>query len=278
MGSPSGPRGRRRRRRSARRGRRPRGRGRRAGRRPRALRVTARLARFSSRYFSLLVPGMGTTSSPLASTQARASWGAVQPFASAISKTGRARSEVGLDVPGLEARRRVAPVVRGEVGGGAEAAGQQAAAERAVGHEADPELAAGGERTGLVVAGEERVLALQRADRVDGVRAPQRGGRGLGEAEEPHLARADELGHGADRLLDRRLRVDAVLVVEVDRVETEPLQAGVAGRADVLGAAAHAAGGGVRAADDPELRGHHDSLAAAPRSARPTSSSFVCGP
>ena len=48
--------------------------------------------------------------------------------------------------------------------------------------------------------------------------------RRLGEAEVAHLALAHELGHGADRLLDRHRRVDAVLVVEVDVVDAEPLQ------------------------------------------------------
>ena len=38
---------------------------------------------FSSRYVTRLVPGIGTTSSPCASTQASASWPGVQPFSSA---------------------------------------------------------------------------------------------------------------------------------------------------------------------------------------------------
>ena len=50
----------------------------------------------------------------------------------------------------------------------------------------------------------------------------------------------DELGHRADGLLDRHRRVDAVLVVEVDVVDAEPLQRGVAGRPDVLRAAVDA--------------------------------------
>ena len=37
-----------------------------------------------------------------------------------------------------------------------------------------------------------------------------------------HLARLDEFGHRADRLLDGHLGVDPVLVVEVDVVHAEP--------------------------------------------------------
>ena len=53
-------------------------------------------------------------------------------------------------------------------------------------------------------------------------------GRGLGQAEVAHLALLHQLGHGAHRLLDRRVGVDAVLVVEVDHLDAEPLQALVA--------------------------------------------------
>ena len=268
---------RRRRRRSARPARRRRGRGRRAGRPPPA-RGRRRGCPGSPRGTSAAwCPGMGTT--PFASTQARASCGAVQPFARAISNTGRARLEVRLDVPGLEAGGLVPPVVGGEVRRGAEAAGQQPAAERAVGHEADAQLAAGGERARLVLAGEERVLALERADRVDGVGAAEGRRRGLGEAEEAHLARADQLGHGADGLLDRRLRVHPVLVVEVDRVEPEPLQARRRRRSarTPAGRSRRAPGGRSRARSRTSWPPRRASRRR-PASALPTSSSFVCGP
>ena len=40
-----------------------------------------------------------------------------------------------------------------------------------------------------------------------------------------------QLGHRADRVLDRRVGIDAVLVVEVDRLDAEPLQARLAATA-----------------------------------------------
>ena len=46
-----------------------------------------------------------------------------------------------------------------------------------------------------------------------------------------------ELGHGADAVLDRHVRVDPVQVVEVDDVDTETPQRRLAGLADVLGRA-----------------------------------------
>ena len=65
---------------------------------------------------------------------------------------------------------------------------------------------------------------------MDGVRAADRLRRRLREPEVRTLPAVDELGHRADRLLDRRVRVDAVLVVEVDVVDAEALQRGVASR------------------------------------------------
>ena len=64
--------------------------------------------------------------------------------------------------------------------------------------------------------------------------------RWLPKAERPHLAFAHQFGHGADRVLDRHVGIDAVLVVEVDDIDIEPLQRGFGHRLDVLGAAVDA--------------------------------------
>jgi hypothetical protein len=57
---------------------------------------------------------------------------------------------------------------------------------------------------------------------VNRVAAPDRLGRRLAESDVTDLAFLDQLGHCADGLLDRHVRVDAVLVVEVDVVGSEP--------------------------------------------------------
>ena len=69
---------------------------------------------------------------------------------------------------------------------------------------------------------------------MDGRCPPQGPRRRLREAQPAHLAGRDELGHGADGLFDGDLGIDAVLVVEVDVIDAEALQAGVAGRAHVI--------------------------------------------
>ena len=99
---------------------------------------------------------------------------------------------------------------------------------------------------------------------MDGVRAADRRGGGLREAEVADLPLADELGHRADGLLDRDRPVDAVLVVEVDRLDAEPLQRAVAAGADVLRPAVDAEEGALRVAHVPELRREDDLVAPLP--------------
>ena len=54
--------------------------------------------------------------------------------------------------------------------------------------------------------------------------APQSVGAGFRQADVADLAFLDQLRHGANRFLDRSIRIDAVLVVEVDVLDAQPLQ------------------------------------------------------
>ena len=56
------------------------------------------------------------------------------------------------------------------------------------------------------------------------MRAAQGLDRDLRESEVANFARLDELLHCADRLFDRHRRIAPVQVVEIDRVDTEPLE------------------------------------------------------
>src|SRR5437016_5651600 len=86
---------------------------------------------------------------------------------------------------------------------------------------------------------------------------------GLSEAAEvANLPLLDELGHGADGLLDRRVRIDAMLVVDVDVVGAEPLERGVTGGENVLAVAADAEPLALLGADAAELCREHDLVAA----------------
>ena len=77
----------------------------------------------------------------------------------------------------------------------------------------------------------------------------------------PDLALGDQLGQRADGVLDRRVRVDAVLVVEVDAVGAEPLQGALDRDADVRRAAVEHPGATAGVRDEAELRRQHDAVA-----------------
>src|SRR5215472_3976545 len=84
----------------------------------------------------------------------------------------------------------------------------------------------------------------------------------FGESEMAHLAFFHELSHRADGFFDRSVGIDAVLVVEIDVINAETVQAGFAGLAYVFGLAINAAGHGIGGiANDAELRGEDDLVA-----------------
>ncbi len=67
------------------------------------------------------------------------------------------------------------------------------------------------------------------------------GRRGLRKPVAADLSLGDQFGKAADGLLDRRVRVHAVLVVEVDVVRAEALERALDGQAHVLWRAVHSA-------------------------------------
>src|ERR1700676_3610627 len=78
------------------------------------------------------------------------------------------------------------------------------------------------------------------------------------------LALLDQLREDADRFLNRRIRIDAVLVIEVDVHDAQPLQTVFAGLPHIVGLAADAADVGITGiADNSELCGQHELVALA---------------
>ena len=129
--------------------------------------------------------------------------------------------QVVLEVVLVHAGVVAAEVALAEIGARPEAAGQKAPAEWRIGHEADPQLFTNSEDLLLQPTFPQREFRLERRDRMDRMGATN-GLRGrLRETEVPDLAGFDELGHCSDRLFDRGVRVDPVLVVEVDVVQAE---------------------------------------------------------
>src|SRR5437763_1136475 len=147
-----------------------------------------------------------------------------------------------LEIVAGEARVAGAGITLGEVGEIGNHTGQETAAERRVGDKRDAEIARRLARFLRLLAVEQRIFALHGGDRVYRMGTPDALGVCLAEPEMAHLALLDEAAHRADRVLDRHAGVDAVLVIEVDRVDAEPLQADLARLLHVFGAAVDAIG------------------------------------
>ena len=120
-----------------------------------------------------------------------------------------------------------------------ELAAEQAAGQRAPDHQAQP--FAGQHRHDLAfqVAPGHRVVGLQRFEARqaqplgDAQRLDDLPGRPVGDADVAHVALAHQLVERAHGLLDRRGRVEAVDLVQVDVLELQPLQAGLDAVEDV---------------------------------------------
>jgi hypothetical protein len=84
------------------------------------------------------------------------------------------------------------------------------------------------------------------------------GRRRLGDPEVTYLARLDQAFQGPPRVFDGHLSVDAMLVVQVDHVDTQPLKRRVARRAYVLWPTVDPDPGAIRVALVAELGGYND--------------------
>jgi hypothetical protein len=172
--------------------------------------------------------------------------------------------EILLEVFSLETGRESAVVVRGEIFEALELSGEKPAAERAVGDEAYAEFTAGREQFVFRLAAPQGIFGLQRANGMNFC-GPAQGLRG--GFREPYVADLSflqKLSHGADRFFDGRGGIDAVLVVEIDGLDSQALQAGFAGSAHVFRLAVHSANVGVLGiANDAEFRGQYKLIALA---------------
>lgn len=141
-----------------------------------------------------------------------------------------------------------------------EGGGEQPTTEWAVGHQPGPVTSGGGHDVGFGLAPQQRPLELHRGHRVHRRGLLELVDGHLGQPEVTDLAGLDQIGHGAHGVSDRDLRVDAVQVVQIDRLDAKPLQRRLAIAAHVLrpSVKVHT----VLVADDAELGRHRHVLAA----------------
>jgi len=82
---------------------------------------------------------------------------------------------------------------------------------------------------------------LNRCDRLHRVCAADRLRSRFGQAEVLDLALLNQVLHRARDVLDGHIRIDAVLVMQIDRVDLEPLERALDRLLDVLGRAVQGA-------------------------------------
>ena len=180
---------------------------------------------FSSSRCSFVVPGIGTIHGFCASSQASAICAGVAFFAAAIWPSRSTSAWFALRASGVKRGTMLRKSLPSNVRVLVDRAGEKALAERAEGHEADAEFlaaSAGFPSRARATTANIRSAARSRA-------APRgRGGWSATPASDRPkcltLPSLDQVLHRAGDVLDRHVRVDAVLVEQVDDVGPEPLQ------------------------------------------------------
>jgi len=100
-------------------------------------------------------------------------------------------------------------------------------------------------------------LETDRGDRMNPVGAPDRLRSRFAQPEKTDLALLHQLGHGADGIFDRHRRIDAMLIVEIDHLDAEALEARLARTHDVFRTAVRDLAAAARA-QIAELRRQYD--------------------
>src|SRR5271163_5195303 len=98
-------------------------------------------------------------------------------------------------------------------------------------------------------------------------RSPKSLGCGLRKTDIPNLPFLDQPGHRTDGILNWRGGVDTMLVVEVDSIDSQPLETGLTGLSHIFGLAADAASCRIGSTDNAKLRGDYDSVTMTPKRA-----------
>ena len=211
---------------------------------------------FSSSRPSFVVPGIGTIQGFCASSQARAIWAGVAFFRPAIAPSRSINASFAFRASGVNRGRVLRKSVLSNVVVSSIFPVRKPLPERAVRDEPHAELFERRQHFRFRASRPERVLALDRRDRQDGMRAANRLRTRFRKAEVLHLALLNQILHRSSDVLDGNVRVDPVLIEQVDRLDLQALERGLGDLLDVLGPAVQAdpLRPSVRIELEPELR------------------------
>ena len=189
---------------------------------------------FSSRRCSFVVPGIGTIHGFWASSHASAICAGVAFFRSAMLAEQIDQRLIRLESLRREARQGAAEVGTVELRVFVDLAREEALAQRAVRDKADSEFLQGRDHFLLGRLAPQRVFALERRDRLDGVGAADGLHARFGKAEVLDLAFLNQILHRSRDVFDGHVRVNAVLIEQIDGIDLEPLERALGGLLDVL--------------------------------------------
>src|SRR5215813_1417782 len=103
--------------------------------------------------------------------------------------------------------------------------GQQASPQWRVGYEGDAEFSRRDQRFFGLDPIQQRIFVLHRGDLMNAVGSANGFWSSLAEAEKAHLAALHQPRHGTHRLFDWHSWIDAVLIIQIDHVDTKALKA-----------------------------------------------------
>src|SRR5437762_4734395 len=139
-----------------------------------------------------------------------------------------------------EARESVAEIGTVECSVFVDLSCEKASAQRTVRNKADSEFFECRQYFRFGVSHPQRVFALDRSDRLDCVCAADRLHARFRKAEVLDLTFANKLLHRSGYLFDRHVRINTVLIEQIDNIGPESLQRSVGDLFDVLWPAVHA--------------------------------------
>ncbi len=111
---------------------------------------------------------------------------------------------------------------------------EEALPQRAVWNEADAEFLEGRQHFHLRASRPQRVFALDCCDRLDGVSAANRLCSCFRKAEVLHLPFLNQVLHRSGHVFDWHVRVNTVLIEQIDGIDLESLERGLGDLLDVL--------------------------------------------
>src|SRR5207245_5476736 len=141
---------------------------------------------------------------------------------------------------------------------------EKAPPQGAIRHEADAQLSAGWEHLVFGITRPQGIFSLKRRDGMGGMSPANGLWPCLRKPEKTHLPLAHKIRHGSHGLLNGRVRVHAVLVVEINAPDTETAQAGLTSGANVFRSAIDPTYIDIGTSDNAELGGQNHLVAAPP--------------